>query len=148
MASSRFSVRQLFSVFAATAAATLLANCGGAGSQSPLAPQSNTLAAPFVKDHCTAHGGVRVTPCSVDLTASNPGPDTVVVRTPQNKKGTLTESDNCASAGIATLTQGSGDTWTVTAGANTGSCTATFDFTSGKHHKVVGSAQLAVTNSI
>ena len=66
------------------------------------------------------------------------------VRTPKNKKGTLTESDNCGGAsGIATVTQGSGDSWIVTAGAETGSCTATFDFTAGKHDKVVGWADLA-----
>lgn len=72
---------------------------------------------------------------------------TVTVRTPKDKKGTLSESDNCGGAsGIATVTQGSGDQWTVTAGATTGSCTATFDFT--KKNKVHGWANLAITNSI
>jgi hypothetical protein len=105
----------------------------------------------MVKHHCTAEGGVRVTPCSVDLTVSNPGPDTVVVRTPENKKGTLAESDNCGGAsGIATVTQNPSNTeeWIVTAGSTTGSCTATFTFTGGKHGKTLGSANLNITNSI
>ncbi|HEV3092042.1 MAG TPA: hypothetical protein VGX91_11450 [Candidatus Cybelea sp.] len=105
---------------------------------------------PDVKGGCKAHGGVRVTPCSVDFTASSTGPDTVVVRTPKNKKGTLSEQDNCGGAsGIATVTQGSGDDWTVTAGASTGSCLATFSFTNnGKHVKTIGWADLNITNSI
>ncbi|MBV9718834.1 MAG: hypothetical protein JOZ77_05920 [Candidatus Eremiobacteraeota bacterium] len=83
------------------------------------------------------------------FTASNPGPDTVTVSTPHKKKGTLTESDNCGGpSGIATVTQGSGNTWIVTAGTTAGSCTATFDYTSGKHGKVIGSAQLSITNQL
>jgi hypothetical protein len=114
-----------------------------------MTPLASTQVSPMVKNHCIAHGGVRVTPCSVDLTVSNPGPDTVIVRTPERKKGTLSEQDTCGGAsGIATVTQGSGDSWIVTAGATTGSCTATFNFESGKKHKIVGSADLAITNSI
>jgi hypothetical protein len=106
------------------------------------------MRSPDVKGGCTAHGGVRVTPCTVDFTASSAGPDTVTVRTPENKKGTLGEYDNCGGAsGIATVAQGSGDDWTVTAGTTTGSCTATFDYTN-KHGKVIGHADLSITNSI
>jgi hypothetical protein len=139
--------RYLTAIFAAGMAAVLLNGCGG--SQGSITPAASTQVAPMVKNHCSAHGGVRVTPCSVDLTASNPGPDTVVVRTPQRKKGTLSEQDTCGGAsGIATVTQGSGDSWIVTAGATTGSCTATFNFASGKKGKIVGWATLAITNSI
>lgn len=139
--------RYLAAIFAAGAAAALLAGCSG--SQGSMTPAASAQIPPAVKNHCSAHGGVRVTPCSVDLTVSNPGPDTVIVRAPERKKGTLQEQDNCGGAsGIATVTQGSGDSWVVTAGATTGSCTATFNFVSGKHGKVVGSADLAITNSI
>ena len=149
MVTLRLSVAPLAAaVIVAAAAAVLLAGCSGSPTQQvgpPIAPQTQ----PQVKNHCTAHGGVRVTPCSVDLTASSSGPDSVTVRTPKNKKGSLSEADNCGGAsGIATVTQGSGDSWIVTAGATTGSCTATFDFRAGKHDKVVGWADLGITNSI
>jgi hypothetical protein len=45
------------------------------------------------------------------------------------------------------LAGGSGDDWTAAAGSTTGSCTATFDFTS-KRGKLLGYAELAITNSI
>jgi hypothetical protein len=136
-------------------AGALLAGCGGSqalgpapsGASSSLVSHSPIIN-PDVKDKCTAHGGVRVTPCAVDLTASASGPDTVVVRTPENKKGVLSEGDNCGGAsGIATVTQGSGDDWTVTAGASTGSCTATFKYKN-KHGKTICYADLGITNSI
>jgi hypothetical protein len=141
--------RYLTALFVAGTAAALLAACGG--SQGSMTPQASSPVSPMVKHHCTAEGGVRVTPCSVDLTVSNPGPDTVVVRTPQRKKGTLSETDTCGGAsGIATVTQNpsNADQWIVTAGAMTGSCTATFNFASGKNGKIVGFADLAITNSI
>ncbi len=147
MATFHFSVRHLAATLAVATAAALLVNCSG-GSQNQVTPQA-PQSAPMVKNHCSAHGGVRVTPCTVDLTASNPGPVTVVVRTPESKKGTLGEQDNCGGAsGIATVTQGSGDTWIVTAGATTGSCAAEFTFTGGKHNKKIGWATLNITNSI
>jgi hypothetical protein len=148
--------RYFFGAFAAIAAAALFAGCGGS-QVSPQGPvQANSSLAihspvdlPQVKGHCPAHGGVRVTPCTADLTVSSPGPDTVVVRVPKDKKGTLSEYDNCGGAsGIATVTQGSGNTWIVTAGATTGSCTAEFDYLSFKHDKKIGWAQLSITNSV
>jgi hypothetical protein len=137
-------------------AAGLLAGCSG-GAQG-VNPAGNSATASLiahsspvvadVKGGCTAHGGVRVTPCSVDFTVSNTGPSTVTVRTPKNKKGLLTEQDSCGGAsGIATVVQGTGDNWVVTAGAETGSCTATFTYAN-KHGKTIGSAQLNITNSI
>jgi hypothetical protein len=148
--------RYFFSAFAAVAAIAMLAGCGG----SQLSPQAPTQASstlglhspvssPQVKGHCPARGGVRVTPCTIDLTLSSPGPDTVVVRTPKNKKGTLSEFDNCGGpSGVATVAQGSGNTWIVTAGPTTGSCTAEFDYLSFKHGKKIGWAQLSITNSV
>ena len=140
--------RYLAALAAVGTAVALLAGCGG--SQSAMTPQASVPVSPMVKGHCSAHGGVRVSPCTVDLTVSSPGPDTVTVRTPNNKKGTLSEQDNCASSGIATVTQNpsNSDQWIVTAGATTGSCTATFSYTSAKKHKVIGSATLSITNSI
>jgi hypothetical protein len=149
-----FSARNLSLGLAAAVATAMLAGCGGSQGLSPAPAQGSALSihsimvSPDVKGGCTAHGGVRVTPCSVDLTASSSGPDTVTVRTPKSKKGKLSESDTCGGAsGIATVTQGSGDDWTVTAGLTTGSCTATFDYTN-KHGKVIGYADLDITNSI
>ena len=157
-----FSSRILSAGFAAAVAAALLAGCGGSQALGP-APAGGTSSlvshSPIVnpdakggggKGHggCTVHGGVRVDPCTVDFTASSAGPDTVVVRTPQNKKGVLSEADYCGGAsGIATVTQGSGDDWTVTAGASTGSCAATFSYAN-KRGKTIGYAVLNITNSI
>jgi hypothetical protein len=154
---STLSVRYIFSALAAVTAAALLAGCAGSplGSQgpsqvTPAVTMHSPVGIPDVKNHCTAHGGVRVTPCTVDFTPSSTGPDTVIVRTPENKKGTLSEYDNCTSGSttIATVAQGSGDSWVVTAGATTGSCTAEFDFLSIKHNKKIGYALLSITNSI
>jgi hypothetical protein len=106
------------------------------------------MGSPAVKGGCTAHGGVRVTPCTIDFSASNPGPDTVTVRIPKDKKGTLSEGDNCGGAsGVATVTQGSGNDWVVTVGSSTGSCTAVFTYAN-KHDKAIGYADLNITNSI
>jgi hypothetical protein len=138
---------------AAAVAAALLAGCSGSQGFNPApatgaSSSAHSIASPDKKGGCQDHGGVRVTPCSVDFTVSSYGPMTVTVTAPKNKKGTLSESDNCGgSSGIATVTQGSGDQWTVTAGATTGSCTATFDFTK-KKNKVHGWAELSITNSI
>jgi hypothetical protein len=73
---------------------------------------------------------------------------TATVTTVTNKHNTVTESDNCGGAsGIATVTQGTGDTWIVTAGATTGTCSATFTATN-KHGKVKGQATLTITNNV
>ncbi len=151
MATSTFLNRWVLSALAAGA---LLAGCGG--SQTPLGPTTATgqnapLAmhvSPNVKGHCPAHGGVRVDPCALDFNASNVGPDTVTVRTPKAKKGTLSESDACGGpSGVASLAQGTDGQWTVTAGSTAGSCTAEFDFTN-MHGKKIGYAMLAITNEL
>ncbi len=155
MATFRFSIRYPCWL-TALAAIALTAACGGSQTQlSPAGPaqnnatklQSPTLAPAAKKEHCH-HGGVRVSPCSVDFSISSPGPDMVTVRKARDKKGSLTESDNCGgAAGIATLVQGSGGFWIVTAGPTTGSCAAEFDRVS-KHGKTLGSAKLSITNSV
>jgi hypothetical protein len=155
MVKSYFSSRTLSVGFAAAVAVSLLAGCGGSQALGP-APAGGTsslvshspIVMPDKKGGCERHGGVSVTPCTVDFTASSTGPDTVVVKSPENKKGVLSEADTCGGAsGIATVTQGSGDDWTVTAGATQGSCAATFTFAN-KHGKTIGSAVLNITNSI
>ncbi len=140
-------LRYLFGSFAAAAAIALVAGCSG--SSSPISPVSSaTQQSPAVKGHCTPHGGVRVDPCTVTFNASNPGPDTVTVRPPVDKKGKLQESDNCGGAsGIATLAPGAGKQWIVTAGPTTGSCTASFIYLS-KRGKTLGYANLSITNDI
>lgn len=145
--------RPFVASFAFLSAAALIAGCSG--SQSGAVPsttsqmQSQSRASLFptvVPDaKCTHQGTVKVKPCSVNLSASNPAA-TVTVKAP--KKDTVSEQDNCGGpTGVATVTQGSGNTWAVAAGATAGSCTATFTGTN-KHGKVNGSATLAITNSV
>ncbi|HKU81379.1 MAG TPA: hypothetical protein VJP76_04340 [Candidatus Tumulicola sp.] len=113
-----------------------------------MSAQQSAAVRPNVAGGCTAHGGARVSPCNVDLNASNPGPDTVTTRNPRSKKGTFTESDTCGGpSGIATVVLSSGDQWTVTAGGTAGTCSAEFDYTN-PHGKVVGSATLNITNEL
>jgi hypothetical protein len=144
------------SALSALVATAILAGCGG--SQSPVAPMNTTqqsalamrspVVNPDIKGGCPGKGGVRVVPCTVDFTSSNPGPDTVTVSTPQNGKGTLSEVDMCGGAsGIATIAQGSGNQWIVTAGATAGSCKARFLFRN-MAGKVVGHAGLSITNAL
>jgi hypothetical protein len=142
----------------AVAAAAVLAGCGSQAQVNPSGAMAPSVARGPVaavkggkKGGCIAHGAARVDPCAVTFTASSSGPDTVTTRHPHDKKGTFTESDNCTSTGsvvIATVTQSSTpNEWTVTAGSATGSCTATFDYAN-KRGKVVGWAELSITNDI
>jgi len=148
------SIRTLVGTMSAIAAAAIIAGCSGS-QVNPSAGQPGTamqahspVSLPAVKDHCDAHGGVRVTPCAVTFDTSNYGPDTVVTRVPKTKKGTLSESDDCGGAsGIATVAQGSGNDWTVTAGITAGTCTAEIDFTN-HHGKKIGYATLSITNNL
>ena len=153
MATSSLSARHIFTAFAVAASAAILSGCSGSPS-SQVTPMGATqpaslLNTPLVKDDCPAHGGVRVDPCKVKFTISDPGPDTVKVRAPEGKKGSLVEEDDCGGAsGIATVAQGSGDSWTITAGATTGTCKAIFRYHNGAHDKVVGHARLRITNKV
>ena len=89
-------------------AAAMLAGCSsGSQNQLPLG-SSATVQSPMTMgaDSCLSKGGVRVTPCKVVLTASQPGPDTVTLRTPHGSKGSVVEHDTCGGAsGKATITQ-------------------------------------------
>ena len=93
--------------------------------------------------HCHA---ISVKPHRIFFTVSNPGPVAVTVTTQQ--QGTVSEVDTCGGAsGVATVTQDTGSTgqWTVTAGAQQGSCKALYilDNTSGQK---IGQAVLHITN--
>lgn len=91
--------------------------------------------------HCRS---ITVTPDRIFFTPSNPGP--VTVRDHTRKKGTVSEIDDCGGAsGIATVAQGSGDQWTVTAGAQEGSCKALFTLKNSSGKKI-GQAVLHITN--
>jgi hypothetical protein len=91
--------------------------------------------------HCRS---ITVTPHLIFFTSSNPGPVTVKVHT--RKQGTVSELDDCGGAsGIATVTQGSGDQWTVTAGAQEGQCKALFILKNSSGKKI-GQAVLHITN--
>lgn len=156
MQKSHYVFRSLSVGLSSAIAVALLAGCGSSQAINPAAGGASGMSSihsgiPAVKGGCKAHGGVRVSPCTVDLTVSNPGPDTVTVRLPQNKKGTLSESDNCTtttSGVIAVVAPGtSADTYTVTAGTMAGSCTATFSYKN-KRGKLIGYADLSITNSI
>jgi hypothetical protein len=145
-------VRPTLGAVALIAATAFLGGCGGSQALSPQGPtQANaaiaTHSSPIEPDVCRNGGGVRVAPCKIHLTVSNPGPDSVIVRGPKGEKGMLLERDKCGGAsGIATITQGSGASWTVTAGPTTGSCKARFTYFN--NGTKVGFAVLRVTNSI
>ncbi len=148
---THFSARSLFGVLAIAIAVALVSGCSG--SQAGLTPAAGgqSVVAPQVKNHCPAHGGVRATPCVVDFTPSSYQPVTVTIRLPKDKKGTLSEVDNCGGAsGIASVTVNPSDPtqYVVAAGAVTGYCTATFNYNGGKHNKLLGYANVAITNSI
>lgn len=149
MSTLSFLSRPLVTGVALLSAAAMLGGC--AGSQSGATPQTSTQVplqarSPIMPDkNCTSQGHIKVKPCSVTLTVSMP---TATVTTKTNKHNTVSEGDNCGGpTGIATVTQGTGDTWVVTAGATTGSCTATFTATN-KQGKTKGSADLSITNSV
>jgi hypothetical protein len=141
--------RPIFAAIALLSAAAIVAGCSG--SQPGMTPQTSTqmpsqARVPVLPDSsCTRQGKAKVKPCSVTLTTSNPTA-TVTVTAP--KKDTVSEMDNCGGpTGFATVTQEEGSSWVVTAGATTGSCTATFTSTN-KHGKANGSAELSITNSV
>ncbi len=141
--------RPWFAAIALSSAAAVLAGC--AGSQSGVTPQTSVQVpqqsrVPVLPDaKCSHQGKVKVKPCSVALSASNPS-TTVTVKAP--KKDTVMEQDNCGGpTGVATVAQVEGNTWSVTAGSTSGSCTATFTSTN-KKDKQNGSAPLSITNSV
>ncbi|MGA8097058.1 MAG: hypothetical protein WB810_00210 [Candidatus Cybelea sp.] len=148
----RLSLRSICSATAVTGALALLAGCGG--SQPQMTPQGFTQGNGSAASHSIvsptrrcppAKGGVSVTPCRVELNASNPGPIALSVQTPGGSKGTIKEHDLCGALGIATIS-GSGDSWSVTAGSTPGSCRVSFAYFN--NGMKVGWARAVITNSI
>jgi hypothetical protein len=146
MDSIKSSVRPL----AALAVAGILAGCAGGAS----APQSSSNALPFTTPPMRVTGGapidfackidhrVSVTPCSINLSISNPE-QTVTTKGPS--RGTFTYNDKtCAQEGIATIS-GSGNTYVAVWGNKSGSCIAVFKDKT-KAGKTIGRAALSITN--
>jgi hypothetical protein len=153
MAKTRWlSMRHVLGAITATGAAAALAACSGSQTSLSSTPATQTGAGvashqPIQPDACRNNGGVRVTPCKIVFTASTPGPVTVDVQTPSGTKDTIVEHDNCGGAsGIATITQGSGDQWIVTAGATSGRCKARFNYFN--NNQLVGWAVLRINNTL
>jgi hypothetical protein len=98
---------------------------------------------PITPDKCGHQKGASVRPCKVTLTSSDPE---AAVTTKGPGSGTFIVRDTrCSSRNIATVT-GSGDSYTVTAGAIKGGCIAKFIF---KQRKTpIGTAQLSITNDV
>jgi hypothetical protein len=85
-----------------------------------------------------------VKPKVIFFTPSSSGPVTVTVST--NQQGYVSEFDTCGGAsGVATVTQGTGNYWTVTAGSQQGSCKALFVLKNTSGQKL-GHAVLHITN--
>ena len=124
------------------ASAAVLAACSG--SQSALTPQGISQVSSAART-CVTKGGVTATPCSIQLTASAPGPVSVSVQTPKGSKGVIKEHDLCSALGIAAVS-GSGTSWAVTAGSTAGKCRATFAYFN--NGQKVGYARIVISNSI
>ena len=110
----------------------LLAGCAGMQG-TPVMGTPASLGAKTSADRqtCPTEGGIKVTPCRVTFDAMHPGPAKIDVTTGDHNRQPVRESDNCASASVATVTRVTNHRYTVTAGTAMGSCTARF--TGGMH---------------
>jgi hypothetical protein len=145
-------------------AVALLAGCSGGGGSPALqssgnaaGTQSRTASIPgaatqsiaaqgvdsdMQPDATCKSSGLKVSPCPISLTVSDP----VQAVTLTLKTGdTITEKDNCAKSGAATVA-GSGANYTVTAGLTTGGCVAKFTEKNGK--MLIGRASLPIKNKV
>ena len=139
--------------------ASMLAACSGAGgsnqaggvmpngvsqsSVSHVAPPSEPVQAQDeIRDaSCKSNGKMSVTPCAVTFTLLDFNAVTVYVKAPN--KQDINESNNCTSAGIASISGGDG-VFTVTPGLLPGTCTVRFTEKNKKGKQE--SATLSVTN--
>jgi hypothetical protein len=128
----------------------LLAGCGGAQSPSTggLAANSATGTTQHMQDGGSGNcqdGNMSVKPCPITLDSSNPGPvDVYLGHQGQGNRHRISETDNCASQGIATLTRIKNKHYTVAAGTTAGSCTAHFSAGGGQGNGV----KLPITNAL
>ncbi len=146
MKSAKWSVRSL----AAVAVAGMLAGCAGGASMpaastnalSSMASRAPSSSASIQPAKCKSDHGVSVSPCSINLSLSNPDEN---VTTKGPKGGTFSFNDKaCVKDGIATIT-GSGNTFNADWGSKSGSCTAVFTDKNSKGGKI-GTAKLSITN--
>ena len=130
-------VTKLAPLVAALAALFVLGGCAGS---SQIAPPANSTVAPVagapmsalqqplaneqdIFDACLHGGSLKVRPCHVVLDPKHPGPATIDVR---SHGRAITESDNCGSQGIATVTKLHDFVYKVHAGTTDGRCAAHF----------------------
>ncbi|HEY1682896.1 MAG TPA: hypothetical protein VGF98_14715 [Candidatus Tumulicola sp.] len=129
-----------------------LAGCAGS-SHSDLNPSAagpanrsttQALSQPDLGGRCSDDNGVRVKPCNVQLTLSNP---TQTVTAKGGMNGSFTVRDmKCTRNGVAEIA-GSGDTYQVTAGTTSGTCFAIFVDRKGNGNRV-GKARLTISNKL
>lgn len=129
--------------------ATILAACSGAGSAPPTAGSNALLgsqqSAPGLSfdSTCPKKNGIKVKPCMVTLSVSNPTAN-VTVKYPSGDD--IKDSDKrCSKKNIATVA-GEGADYVVTAGTSAGNCSVIFTVSSGG--KTVGTATLKITNNV
>lgn len=123
-------VKNLVPLFGVMTVTMLMLGCSS-GAQMPSmgAAQSqghgvlSQSVSPSDNGDCQNRDGVDVTPCRVVFNANHPGPTTVKVHSDGHR---ITERDNCATKGVATVTLLGNRTFSVTAGTTAGSCTAHF----------------------
>jgi hypothetical protein len=125
---------------AAFAVAGLLAGCAGAGSAPPT---SSSAPLGVFRAACKVDHGVSVKPCSLSLSWSE---TKATVTTSGPKGGVFSFNDKkCAAEDVATVS-GSGNSYVVTWGTKSGSCSVVFtDKASGK---TIGTAKLSIKNTV
>jgi hypothetical protein len=142
-------VSSLYAVAAFLGVSFLLAGCSTSQSPAVGSLPANSAAGAAQQLHNDGKeprcqdGNLAVFPCPITFDASNPGP-TVVKVGEQGNHFKLKESDDCASSGVATVTQVKPHQWSVAAGSTTGSCTATFKGRGGQGNGV----DLPITNTL
>jgi|GEM_PF-5886857 len=117
---------------------------GHAGVTRPL-DRTAQLASPNDNGGCQNSDGIDVTPCRVVFNANHPGPTTVKVRSNGRR---ITESDNCATKSVPTVTLLGNRTFSVTAGVTAGSCAAHFVRKNNNNHDQGRGALLTVINRL
>jgi hypothetical protein len=146
MKSAQWSLRSL----AAVAVAGMLAGCAGGASMpaastnalSSMASRAPSASASIQPAKCKSDHGVSVSPCSINLSPSNPDEN---VTTKGPKGGTFSYNDTvCVKNDIATIS-GSGNNYNADWGSQSGSCTAIFTDKNSQGKKI-GTAKLKITN--
>jgi hypothetical protein len=126
-------IEMLASLTSLAAVVALATGCGGStgtpgtsalpGASGSMTTQSVNHGAPAPSDqnNCRHSGGVQISPCVVAFTSKNPGPATIKVDSSNHR---VTEIDDCAKRGVATIAPNPDGTYTVTGGSTAGHCEA------------------------